>query len=43
LSGFDSSPLYQTGAHKGQCHTSDNAQPLAIYASVNGPGTVKFG
>ena len=36
-------PFYKTGAHKGQCNTSNNATPLAQWASVQGVGTVKFG
>ena len=37
-------PFYKTGAHKGQCNTSNNnATPLAQYGSVQGVGTVKFG
>ena len=35
-------PFYKTGAHKGQCNTSNNATPLAQYGSVQGVGTVKF-
>jgi hypothetical protein len=35
-------PVYTSGAHKGKCNTSNNAQPLAQYGSINGPGTVKF-
>jgi hypothetical protein len=36
-------PFYTTGAHKGQCNTSNTATPLAQYGSVQGVGTVKFG
>jgi hypothetical protein len=36
-------PFYKTGAHKGQCNTSNNATPIAQYGSVQGVGTVKFG
>jgi hypothetical protein len=35
-------PLYTSGAHKGQCNMSNNASPVAQYASVAGPGTVSF-
>lgn len=36
-------PFYKTGAHKGQCNTSNNATPLAQWGSVTGAGAVKFG
>ena len=36
-------PFYKTGAHKGQCNTSNNAMPIAQWGSVQGVGTVKFG
>jgi hypothetical protein len=35
-------PFYKTGAHKGQCNTSNNATPIAQWGSVTGVGTVKF-
>ena len=35
-------PFYKTGAHKGQCDTSNNATPLAEWGSVTGEGPVKF-
>jgi len=35
-------PLYKTGAHKGQCNTSNNATPTAQWGSVTGVGTVTF-
>ena len=36
-------PFYKTGAHKGECNTSNNATPIAQWGSVTGVGTVKFG
>jgi hypothetical protein len=36
-------PFYESGAHKGQCNTSENAMPTAFWGSVTGVGTVKFG
>lgn len=36
-------PFFKTGAHKGQCNTSNNATPTAQWGSVTGVGTVKFG
>ena len=35
-------PLYTSGAHKGQCNTSDNVQPLAQWSTAGGPGIVHF-
>jgi hypothetical protein len=35
-------PLYKTGKHKGQCNESNSAQPLGVYSSITGTGTVKF-
>ena len=35
-------PKYTTGAKKGQCNMSNNAQPLAQYGSIIGTGKVKF-
>lgn len=36
-------PKYASGANKGQCNESNNANPLDEYSSVSGAGTVKFG
>jgi hypothetical protein len=36
-------PFYKTGAHKGKCNFSNNAAPIAQWASVTGVGNVKFG
>ena len=35
-------PLYKTGAKKGQCDTSNNAQPVATWTAITGKGTIKF-
>jgi hypothetical protein len=35
-------PPHMSGPKKGQCNMSNNAQPLAIYGSILGKGTVKF-
>jgi hypothetical protein len=35
-------PFYKTGVRKGKCDTSNNATPLAQWASITGIGTVKF-
>jgi hypothetical protein len=35
-------PLYKTGAKKGQCNTSNNAQPAASWSAITGHGTVRF-
>jgi hypothetical protein len=35
-------PRYKTGAKKGQCNESQNAQPVAGYGSITGVGTVSF-
>lgn len=36
-------PLYKSGSKKGQCNTSNSANPVAQYGSVQGAATVKFG
>jgi hypothetical protein len=36
-------PLYKSGAKKGECNTSNNANPVAQWASITGQATVKFG
>lgn len=36
-------PLYKSGAKKGQCNTSNNANPIASWGSVTGTGKVTFG
>jgi hypothetical protein len=35
-------PRYASGPKKGQCNPSNNATPLAFFASVIGTGTVTF-
>lgn len=35
-------PDYTSGAKKGQCNMSNDAQPIAQYASIVGSGTVSF-
>jgi hypothetical protein len=35
-------PRYTSGAKKGQCNGSSNAQPVAQYGSITGSGTVSF-
>ena len=35
-------PRFKTGAKKGQCNLSNNAQPAAFYGSITGTGTVSF-
>jgi hypothetical protein len=35
-------PPYKTGPKKGECNTSNNAQPNAFYGSITGRGTVRF-
>jgi hypothetical protein len=35
-------PRYTSGPRKGQCNASNNAQPIAFFASVVGSGTVAF-
>lgn len=35
-------PFYTTGAHKGKCNTSANANPTALWGSVTGVGSVKY-
>jgi hypothetical protein len=35
-------PPHETGPKKGECNTSNNAQPLAIYGSITGGGKVRF-
>ena len=35
-------PLFTSGATKGQCNTSANAQPLAQHGWIVGKGSVKF-
>jgi hypothetical protein len=35
-------PRLSTGAKKGQCNQSNNAQPIAFWGSITGKGTVKF-
>jgi hypothetical protein len=36
-------PRYASGAHAGQCNTSNNAQPVAQHGDITGSGTVGFG
>jgi hypothetical protein len=36
-------PSYTSGAKKGQCNMSNNANPVAEWGSVTASGTVKFG
>jgi hypothetical protein len=36
-------PLYKSGAKKGQCNTSNSANPIAQWGSVTGSGKVTFG
>jgi hypothetical protein len=36
-------PRYMSGAQKGQCNASDNAEPLAQYSAFTGVGRVRFG
>jgi hypothetical protein len=38
----DTGPLYTSGSHKGQCNTSNNAVPYALFATAVGTGTVSF-
>jgi hypothetical protein len=35
-------PFYKTGANKGKCNFTSNANPIAQWGSVTGVGTVKF-
>ena len=35
-------PFYTSGAKKGKCNMSNNAQPLAQFGSAVGRGTIKF-
>jgi hypothetical protein len=35
-------PLYTSGAHKGQCNTRNDVQPLAQWVTAGGPGSVRF-
>jgi hypothetical protein len=35
-------PPYKTGAKKGECNLSNNAQPVSIWGSITGKGTIKF-
>lgn len=35
-------PRYATGARKGQCNMSNNANPVAQWGTVSGTGTVAF-
>jgi hypothetical protein len=35
-------PLYASGKHKGECNTSENAQPSDQYSSIVGTGTISF-
>ncbi len=35
-------PVYKTGAKKGKCNMSNNAQPIAFWGSITGIGKVKF-
>ena len=35
-------PLFKTGAKKGKCDSSSNAQPVAFWGSITGKGAVKF-
>jgi hypothetical protein len=35
-------PLYKSGAKKGQCNTSNSANPLAQWGEVTGSGTVSY-
>ncbi len=36
-------PLAKSGPNRGHCNMSENAAPLAQYASITGPGAVTFG
>jgi hypothetical protein len=36
------SPRYVSGAHKGQCNTSNGVAPLAEFASISGAGSVGY-
>lgn len=36
-------PLYKSGAKKGECNMSNNADPVAQWGSVTGTATIKFG
>lgn len=36
-------PRYKTGAKKGQCNMSNNANPIAQWGSVTATATVRFG
>jgi hypothetical protein len=36
-------PRYTSGARKGECNTSDNAEPIVQYSAFTGAGTVRFG
>ena len=35
-------PLFKTGAKKGECNTSNSAQPVSFWGSITGKGTVRF-
>ena len=35
-------PRYSSGKNKGMCNASNNAEPLATWASITGSGTVSF-
>ena len=35
-------PYYTSGPKKGQCNTSQNANPSGVYQSITGTGTVKY-
>jgi hypothetical protein len=35
-------PRFTSGAHKGQCNSSGNAQPLAQWGTIAGSGRVRF-
>ena len=35
-------PLYMTGAKKGECNQSGNAQPVSFWGAITGKGTVRF-
>ena len=35
-------PRYTAGAKKGQCNLSNSAQPVAVYSTLTGSGTVKY-
>ena len=35
-------PRFASGAHKGQCNLSNNAQPLAQWGTITGTGLVRF-